>query len=361
MHKKNRLLAKLALNNEMLENSERRIEVCSPIENDSRTESMLNFASKVEFRKNSIQGSALITALFIVTIVAIIVTSMMSKLRIDINNANLTINNDKLYLASEAATYWAILQIKQSTKPFKALDNKGKILSFPQKYHQIYPGITVAGDVYDLQARFNLNNLTDSSYKPIFYQLIGKLNPTLKKQKRLEIVEATASWINENSINQTKHDEWLDFYLKSNPSYLAGYQKMQSSSELRAVYGVNAKIYSSLIPYITALPEILPININTASKEILYSLSMDQQQDLVNKLIQSRKNKIIKNIREIEPLLNATKIDQNKLAVSSMYYLIVSQTTDSNMIRKIYTTIKISENKDKSKHIDVVKQSFNEP
>lgn len=304
-------------------------------------------------------GSALITSLFIVTIIAIIVTSMMTKLRIDIHNANITINNDKLYLASEVVTYWAIDQIKQSHKAFKLLDNKGKILSFPSKYRNIYPEVKIEGAVYDLQARFNLNNLTNETYKPIFYQLIGEVAPEITKQKRLNIVEATTHWLSESSLNQTRHDEWLDKYLKLNPAYLPAYQKMQSPSEIRAVYEVNAKIFNALQPYITALPETLPININTASTFVLYSLSMDPQHKIIDKLLKLRKNQPFKNITAVSPLLNAAKIDPNKLCVISNYYLIVSKTQTEDVTRIIYTTIKTTPNNNQGINVDIIKQSFN--
>lgn len=304
-------------------------------------------------------GSALITALFIVTIIAIIVTSMMTKLRMDIHNVNITINSDKLYLASEAVNYWAIDQIKHSNSPFKPLDNKGKILIFPVKYRNIYPGVTTEGAIYDLQARFNLNNLTNETYKPIFYQLIGEISQDINKQKRLKIVEATTSWIRESSLQQTRHDEWLDKYLKLNPPYLPAYQKMQSPSEIRAVYGINAQIFNSLQPYITTLPEILPININTASSYLLYSLSMDPQAKIIDKILELRKKKKIKNIAEISPLLNEAKLDPNKLCAVSNYYLIVSKTQIEDLTHVTYTTIKTIPNNIKGINVDVVKQSFN--
>lgn len=304
-------------------------------------------------------GSALITALFIVTIIAIIVTSMMTKLRMDIHHANITINSDKLYLASEVITYWAIDQIKQSHKPFKAIDNKGKILSFPTKYRNIYPEVTTEGAVYDLQAKFNLNNLIDETYKPIFYQLIGEIDQDINKQKRLKIVEATTNWVSESSLIQTRHDEWLDKYLKLNPPYLPAYQKMQSASELRTVYGINAKIFNSLQPYITALPETLPININTASSYLLYSLSMDPQQKIIDKILNLRKNKTIHNIAEVAPLLNIAKISPNKLCVKSNYYLIVSKTQTKDLTHISYTTIKTISNNNNGINVDIIKQSFN--
>ncbi len=306
-----------------------------------------------------IRGSALITSLFIVTIIAIVVTSMTEKLRIDIHHAKITITNDKLYLASQAVTYWAIEQIQESQKPFIALDNLGKVLSFPKEYSNIYPGIITSGEIYDLQARFNLNNLTDETYKPVFYELIGKINPQIKKQTRMKIVEATANWINGSPKKQTQRDEWLDNYLQQKPPYLPGYQKMQSISELRTVLGVNAKIYNSLEKYISAIPEITPININTTSSYLLNSLSQNPKQKIIEKILQLRKNKAIENISTITPLIEEIKITANKLTINSNYYLIVSRTKNNDLNFTNYITIKTIPNKDKSIRIQILKESFN--
>ena len=48
---------------------------------------------------------------------------------------------------------------------------------------------------------------------------------------------------------------------------------MMSISELRLVKGVTPEIYASLAPYLTALPKATPINVNSASPEILQAFS----------------------------------------------------------------------------------------
>ena len=54
------------------------------------------------------RGSALISALFIMTLVAIAATAMSTRLQLDIYRTRLTISSDKLFLASQAVTFWAM-------------------------------------------------------------------------------------------------------------------------------------------------------------------------------------------------------------------------------------------------------------
>ena len=54
------------------------------------------------------RGSALLTALFIMTLVAIVATAMSTKLQVDIYRTRLTLTHDKLYLASQGVAVWAL-------------------------------------------------------------------------------------------------------------------------------------------------------------------------------------------------------------------------------------------------------------
>ncbi|MFZ4077782.1 MAG: type II secretion system minor pseudopilin GspK, partial [Legionellaceae bacterium] len=57
--------------------------------------------------KRSSKGSALISALFLMTLVAIGATAMSSRLQLDIYRTRLILTSDALSLASEAVTFWA--------------------------------------------------------------------------------------------------------------------------------------------------------------------------------------------------------------------------------------------------------------
>ena len=63
----------------------------------------------------SINGSALLSALFIMTLIAIAATAMSTRLQLDIYQTRMTINSDKLYLASDVVKFWAMEQLKQKS------------------------------------------------------------------------------------------------------------------------------------------------------------------------------------------------------------------------------------------------------
>jgi general secretion pathway protein K len=67
-------------------------------------------------RTQSHRGSALISALFIMTLVAIAATAMSTRLQLDIYRTRLTLITDKLYLASQYVTFWAMSELTYSKK-----------------------------------------------------------------------------------------------------------------------------------------------------------------------------------------------------------------------------------------------------
>ena len=77
--------------------------------------------------QNKSLGSALISALFIMTLVAIAATAMSTRLRLDIYRTSTHINSDKLYLASQAVTWWAMDKLSAQNNSSNTLNTKEKI------------------------------------------------------------------------------------------------------------------------------------------------------------------------------------------------------------------------------------------
>lgn len=304
------------------------------------------------------QGSALITALFIMTIITIIVTSMSNRLRMDIHSTQLSIDSDRLLLASQAVTYWAIDILKNQKEPKHALDKQGKLLDFPSQYKNIYPNVILSGAIYDLQAKFNLNNLTDPNSQAIFFAIISQILPDLKQNEKKFIVDTTSNWIKGAALSNTDNDSWLDLYLKQKPILLPGYQLMKSVSEFRSVLGVNKVIYQNLSNYITTLPETTANNINTTPKTLLLALSNNNHK-AIQSICDLRANKEIKDLQEISALLKIAGISSKYITTTSNYFLITAKAKINDLVLINYLTIKTTKNFDNSLRVDILNQSFN--
>lgn len=306
------------------------------------------------------QGSALITALFIMTLIAIVATAITTRLYTDIYRTQRMEQSDRLYLASQAVTFWAMDRIMDKSQKLISFGSLGKVLEYPEKLQTIYPNVKISGVLYDLQARFNLNNLKKTSYQAMFYGLLEQKTPNLEAQNRKLLLDATINWVNGSvSEGTVQHNEWIDRYLKQTPIYYPGYQPMQNVSEFRLVYGVNAEIYQALSPFLTALPEETALNLNTASKELIRTLGNGLNDSDAQELLELRGIKGFSDLTKINPFLTKHNISANEITLESNYYLCVATTTTPNLTLTTYVVIKREQNKAHQFITRVLSESLN--
>ena len=144
----------------------------------------------------------------------------------------------------------------------------------------------IQGCVWDLQGRLNLNNLVDAEGEAIPYEvermqrLFGELGIAVSK------VQAVVDWVDENFDATTPDGAEDDYYTGLDPAYRAANAPFVTPSELKLVRGFSPSVpeeaedYALLIPHVSALPTVngpVPINVNTATPEVLASQSDDMK------------------------------------------------------------------------------------
>jgi len=303
------------------------------------------------------RGSALLSALFIMTLVAIAATAMSMRLQLDIYRTRLTITSNKLYLASQAVTFWAMDSLGEQDKRFMTSGAGGKLADFPKQLQSIYPDVLITGGLYDLQARFNLNNLQDKKFQPVFLRLLENSLTQSKATTRQLLVKATQHWVSPHQPEQGE-DQFLAYYLQQKPQYLPGFQPMHSVSEFRLIRGVTAEIYQELLPNITTLPEKTTININTAPKILLRTLGNGLTESQVNELIEARGKKGIATLNETSLLLQKLGVPKTQITLESQYFLSIAVTATNDLSLTNYTIIKRTKNKT-GISISIINESLN--
>ena len=194
-------------------------------------------------------------------------------------------------------------------------------------------GGALQGRIIDLQGRFNLNNLNGSDTEAAqeqFQRLIELVADTDQVTART-IAAATRDWIDAD-INPTLPDGAEDdYYLGLTPAYRTANTLMASASasELRLVKGVTPAIYAALEPYITALPQVTPINVNTAPAPVLATIVPELPPNTGEALLKSRADEPWKSVDAFlqDPALAGLEIDANRLDVMTHYFLASGQIT----------------------------------
>lgn len=304
-------------------------------------------------------GSALLSALFLMTLVAIAATAMSTRLQLDIYRNRMTIQSDKLYLASQVVAFWAMSSLTNSNIELKRLDETGRVLDFPKSLKRIYPDIVTQGSIYDLQAKFNLNNLVNKQFKPLFLRLLGNNLQKVDANAIKNILAATVSWVSPFRLDKG-HDELMAYYKNQKPPYIAGNQFMQSVSEFRLVSGVTAGMYQILLPFVSALPTETPINVNTASATVLKILGSGLKDSQLNELLELRESKGQFESDDIPLLIGKFDILAKQISVESEYFMSVATVTSADMKLKHYTIIHIRKDENEIKTANILSETLNE-
>lgn len=303
-------------------------------------------------------GSALLTALFIMTLVAIVATAMTTRLQLDIYRTNLLVTHDKLYLASQAVQFWSFSELNNKKNSFSRSEKQGLVASYPDNLKTIYRDVTLKGELYDLQGRLNLNNLIDIKRLPGIIKFIKNSDEEMDAKRAKSLALAIRDWISPYDLSQGK-DTYMSYYLSQNPPFYPSHQLMKSPSELRLIEGIDTKRYLNLLPFITVLPETTAININTASPAVLASLGDGISNEQVEQLIEAKGSSGAKDLNKLNPILQSMNIPNGQVSVQSTYFLSVAYASnqDDNLI--VYRLIKRTRDNGGNVSVSMLQESIN--
>ncbi|HGK6672205.1 TPA: GspK family T2SS minor pseudopilin variant LspK [Legionella pneumophila] len=307
---------------------------------------------------SKMQGSALLTALFIMTLVAIIATAMSTRVQQDIYRTRLVIAQDKLYLASQAVTFWALNELLDKNNRFTKTNQLGMVAQYPKNMEPIHNQVQLSGGIFDLQARFNLNNLIEKKSIPTLMHLISHAYSKAAGQERANIALGVKHWLLAYDLGRGE-DIYTSYYLSQKPPYYPSHQLIKSKSEFRLIKDVSAPAYIALEPFITALPESTSININTAPKQILMSLGDGLSDAQANELITARGENGITDLKEINELLKKFNIPSDQITIESQYYLSVAYAKNDEFSLVVYSLLKRSRDRRGKLLTSVIRESIN--
>ncbi len=311
-----------------------------------------------------IHGSALLSALFIMTLVAIATTTMTVQLRQSIEETRLLLASDQATLIAETLRYWAMgALINPKTRDF-GRDPNMLILTEAESPMPRIPGVKLSAQLFDLQALFNINNLSNSKLKTPFFHLIEDILEDGSKKQAFQLTSAISNWVTDNA-SSSGYNKYNGYYAKQKPPYITAHQPMASLSELKLIQGVNQEIFQALFPYVTVLPPPTKININTAPETLLTAMSeIDNQEELskhVQALIKARGKKGIQSMHQVNDLLKKLAINVNEVTLESDYFLSIGQIKTPLFERRLYSVLHRSKAKNGTVSVHLIQETWNTP
>lgn len=269
------------------------------------------------------QGVAIITALLIVAIATTVSVSISTRLQLDVRRTGNMIAGEQAYLYSLAAESWS-RRILEDDRQRNEIDHLGENWAIELPPIPVEGGY-IRGKLTDLQSCFNLNTLmSDSSPdNPVARTRLERLMTNLKLDPGL--VQAIIDWLDPD-LQTTIPDGAEDaYYMNLERPYRAANGPLLSSSEMRLIRGFeDPAIYQILLPHICAFGVPAPININTATEEVLRSLADDISISDVAAIIKQRNEEAFNSIEELTQLneLGTTITNTEGLSVATEYFML---------------------------------------
>jgi len=187
-------------------------------------------------------------------------------------------------------------------------------------------GGQVQGFIEDLQGRFNLNSLNlpedrGKLARERFERLLKQL------EIKTEIISTIQDWLDADIDARFPAGAEDDYYFGQEPAYRTANQNMLSPSELLLLKDMDKEIYEKLRPHINTLPEATPINVNTATPEMLMSLADDISTADIEGLLKKREDKAYQSVEAFlaEDIFAGKNVSEEGLSVNSDYFLLVAQ------------------------------------
>ena len=156
----------------------------------------------------------------------------------------------------------------------------------------------------------------------------------------LEPVQAILDWIDQDSETRYPNGAEDEYYTGLEMPYRAGNGPFTTVRELLLVRGITTEIYEKLSPHISILPQATPININTASADVLMAIHPMIDRTTAELLIDSRNAQQFQTVKAFieHPALLGLSIPSGLLSVNSEHFLIES-TANSGGLQTHHQTV----------------------
>jgi len=281
-------------------------------------------------------GVALITVMLILALATILAVSMSSSQQLNIHRSANIFNFEQAYQYVLGAESWAKQILKRDLEDNQTDD-------FNDDWATVLPALPIeggqmSGQIEDLHARFNINNLVQDGQPQALY--IDRFKRLLRNLELNEDLSAViVDWLDpdeETGFSGAEDNE----YLNMSPAYRAANQTMEDVSELLLVKGIDFDVYEKLRPFVCVLKSNTAINVNTASAEVLSSIVKDITLEDAIDLVKDRDKEAHEKLEDFlqHPILKEKKVKKDGLSVSSNYFQLNS-TAQIERISVDYSTV----------------------
>lgn len=285
------------------------------------------------------QGVAMLTAMLIVALAVVVVTSIFVQqrysIRLNHNIQDMEQAYQYAYAAEKMAGAWLEKDQKETTdgqydslhdlwaqklEPFEIDDDNGQAIGELQT------------QIEDMQAFFNVNNVYNAKDKKPRESMMKVFQQVLQDAAvPVSYAHSVLDWIDPDDLMSDADSAESDYYLSEDPAYRAGNAFLVDPSELRLIKMGSISdpkekqpLLDALLPLVATLPTPTALNVNTATPETLAAIGLSSQQ--VSALMDLRKAGPIKDKTGFTSVVQGVPAEVTALlGVSSNYFRLSGQ------------------------------------
>ncbi len=267
-----------------------------------------------------IRGAALVLAMLIAALAAAVAVALAAEQQrwlADVGHRGDQVQAQSLALAG---VQWA-RQILRDDAAAGTIDHLGEIWALPLPPTPIANGV-IEGRIEDLQGRMNLNNLAlDNALATAERRRLERALASL--QISPVALDDAADWIDADQAPRAGGAEDA-VYAQQNPPMLAANAPLLRIAELAAVRGYSPAQVAALSALLTALPPGTPLNLNTASPQVLALAIPGLTEEALAKVLAERARSPFRTVAEFRTRLprDIALPDQASFAVASRFFLV---------------------------------------
>jgi len=285
------------------------------------------------------RGVALVTAVLMVALATILAVNVGYQAYLDQRRTVTTLSLEQAYQVALGAEAWVADILQRDAR-----QGRNNITDdYTEEWAMRLPplpidGGEIVGHVDDMQARFNLNNLV--MWDQTKNQYVTNPAAVKRFERLLELLEIETKWANiiadwiDNDIDAQFPDGAEDpVYTGLTPPYRTANMPITRTSELLAIAGFGLERYQKLEPHVAALPIGTPINVCTASPQVLDSLSASQREftAAAKSTAETRRNRCFPTLDDMRARLNDDErkqlIDGRIISQTSSYFRMTAVVT----------------------------------
>ena len=268
---------------------------------------------------NGARGLALIIAMLVAALAATVAISLASAQ--SQWSAQVAHRRDRIQAQSIAlaGVQWS-RQILDADERATTLDHLGEPWALPLPATPVENGF-VEGRIIDAQSMLNANDLAEGLRQLAIRQRFERLFEM--QQLSRSLIPALVDWVDSDDIPEAggAEDAW---YRTATQPTLTPNMPVLRSQELAAVRGMTPSANERLARYVTTLPRGTPLNVNTASPEVLAASISSIDPAALAAFIASRTAQPFASISDFRERLptGATIGEESMYTVKSKFFLV---------------------------------------